>query len=62
MAQIAVYDSAYTDATAFKTAMSGVMLNPVNGLAYRDEIGQIDLEVGKLGVGKEQKNGTLSPS
>ena len=39
-------------------AMAGVMLKPVDGLAFRDEIGQIDLEVGKRGVGKEQKNGT----
>ncbi|MBR3087093.1 MAG: hypothetical protein IKH04_11910 [Kiritimatiellae bacterium] len=35
-----------------ENAMDRTMLKPVDGIAYRDELGQIDLEVGKKGVGK----------
>ena len=38
--------------------MSGTMLKPIDGLAYRDEIGQVDLEVGKRGVGTGMEHGT----
>ena len=39
-------------------AMSGTMLKPIDGLAYRKEVGQIDLEVGRKGVGKGKEHGT----
>ena len=39
-------------------AMSGTMVKPIDGLAFRDEIGQIDLEVGKLGTGSGMEHGT----
>ncbi|MBQ9727096.1 MAG: DUF935 family protein [Kiritimatiellae bacterium] len=39
-------------------AMSGTMLKPVNGIAYREQLGQIDLEVGRKGVGKGMEHGT----
>ena len=39
-------------------AQSGTMLKPIDGIAYRKEIGQIDLEVGRRGVGKQQEHGT----
>ena len=39
-------------------AMAGTMVKPIDGLAFRDEIGQIDLEVGKLGTGTGMEHGT----
>ena len=39
-------------------AQSGTMLKPIDGIAYRKEIGQIDLEVGRRGFGKQQEHGT----
>lgn len=39
-------------------AQSGTMLKPIDGIAYRKEVGQIDLEVGRRGVGKQQEHGT----
>ena len=39
-------------------AMSGTMLKPVTGIAYRDGLGQIDLEVGRKGVGEGMLHGT----
>ena len=41
-----------------KKAQDGTMLKPVDGLVYRSEIGQIDLEVGKRGEGRAMEHGT----